>query len=107
MQVFEGNGTRGAEIFSHGHFLKYLRFFIHGANLPERVKQGMAEQIGEPKWFTTGDHEPVRKRARELARANGLNSTHAEDFERFCCDLGLSASSAQSIGKAVKTVRGR
>src|SRR5437773_7602245 len=36
-QVFESNGTVGEAIYSHGNFLKYLRYFIFGPALPVAV----------------------------------------------------------------------
>jgi hypothetical protein len=33
LEVFEGNGTRGRDIFRHPHFEQYLRYFIYGPKL--------------------------------------------------------------------------
>lgn len=55
MEIFIGNGTSGAEMFSHGNFLKYLRYFIHGADLPDQVKKEMAQVAGDPTHFTSGE----------------------------------------------------
>ncbi|HWV55072.1 hypothetical protein [Pseudorhodoplanes sp.] len=35
--LFERNGTVGVEIYQHPHFLKYLRYFLFGADLPPDV----------------------------------------------------------------------
>ncbi|MEJ1128407.1 hypothetical protein V9L20_12560 [Variovorax sp. CCNWLW225] len=80
LEVFEGNGTQGTDIFSHRNFLKYLRFFIHGANLPITIKVAMRDQVENPQWFTSGDREPLRKLARQLARAHGLDGSSADEF---------------------------
>ncbi|MGJ7572943.1 hypothetical protein ACSFBX_20610 [Variovorax sp. RB2P76] len=102
---FEGNGTRGAEIFAHGNFLRYLRFFIHGANLPQLVINAVRDQIGNLEWFSSGDLEPLRKLVRRLAREHSLDTRNADDFMQLCADLGLSATDADSICRAVKQVK--
>jgi hypothetical protein len=107
LEIFEGNGTKGAAIFSHGNFLKYLRFFIHGANLPSALKLAMRAQVGDAGWFTSGDREPLRKLARQLARAHGLDGSSADEFMYLCADLGLDVDDADSVRRAVKDVKGR
>ncbi|WP_198087007.1 hypothetical protein [Variovorax sp. E3] len=107
LEVFEGNGTRGAEIFSHGNFLKFLRFFIHGAELPLAVKVAMRDQVDNPQWFTSGDREPLRKLGRQLARAHCLDGSSADEFMYLCADLGLDVDDADSVRRAIKDVRAR
>jgi hypothetical protein len=36
-EVFESNGTKGKNILRHPNFIKYLEYFINGANVPEDV----------------------------------------------------------------------
>src|SRR5260370_25677021 len=43
--VFERNGTKGREIFEHPHFLKFLRYFLFGASLPEDAIREFAERV--------------------------------------------------------------
>src|SRR5690606_35993941 len=35
--IFENNGTSGDEVLRHPHFLKHLRYFIYGPDLPAEV----------------------------------------------------------------------
>jgi hypothetical protein len=42
-QIFESRGIFGVDIFSQGTFLKYLKYFILGADLPIDLKSKMAE----------------------------------------------------------------
>lgn len=105
LEVFEGNGTRGADIFRHGNFLKYLRFFIHGAKLPITIKVAMRDQVENPRWFTSGDREPLRKLARQLVRAHGLDGSSADEFMYLCAELGLAIDDADSVRRAVKDVK--
>ncbi|NYT68842.1 hypothetical protein [Pusillimonas noertemannii] len=105
MEVFIGNGTSGAEIFSHGNFLRHLRYFIHGADLPDQVKAEMAEAVGEPAHFYSGELEPITRMARRLARSTGRGSACADDFFQLMSDIGVGPHHAESIRKTVKTVR--
>lgn len=41
-EIFESNGTKGEEILSHPHFLKYLKYFIYGSELSEPLKSNLA-----------------------------------------------------------------
>lgn len=105
LQVFEGNGTVGADIFGHGNFLRHLRYFIHGVALPERIKTQMAELVGDPSYFTSGDLEPVRKLARQLARSSGLGSASSDSFFQLMNDVGVSPGCWDSGRRAVLSVR--
>ena len=56
-QIFEQNGTRGTDIFSHPDFLKYLKYFIHGADLPTTLK----DQLSSMKQAFSYDDDFVEK----------------------------------------------
>src|SRR5688572_18811033 len=51
-QVFERNGTRGAEIFEHPHFKEYLRYFLFGAELPDNVIAEFEQEVSNPQWVS-------------------------------------------------------
>lgn len=42
-EVFESNGTKGQEIFKHPHFIKYLKYFVEGANLNLHLTKSILE----------------------------------------------------------------
>lgn len=104
-QVFEDNGTRGTDIYAHGNFLKYLRFFVHGPNLPPAVVSAMREQVGDPQWFGGSDIQPLVALARKLARAHGLDAESDEAFMQLGADLELSADHAAALRRAVRSIR--
>lgn len=104
MQVFDGNGTSGVAIFGHGNFLPHLRYFIHGAALPEHIKVEMTTQVGDPSNFTGEDLEPICKLARQLARSSGLGASSAAKFFQLMNDIGLSPDDADSVRRAVLSV---
>ena len=105
MEVFEWNGTSGAAIFSHGNFLPHLRYFIHGAALPEHIKVEMTKLVGDPSNFTCGDLEPIRRLARHFVRSSRLGASAADKFFQLMNDIGLSPYDADSVRRAVLSVR--
>ena len=105
MQVFAGNGTSGTAIFGHGNFLRHLRYFIHGAALPDSIKARIASSVGDTSNFTSGDLEPIRKLARQLARSSGLGASSADAFFQLMNDTGLNPNCADSVRRTVLSVR--
>lgn len=46
-EVFEGNGTKGLDIFYHGHFLAYFKYFIFGPALPSTLIDEFCTKLDE------------------------------------------------------------
>lgn len=107
LQVFEKNGTCGPAIFRHGNFLKYLRYFVFGPDLPKPIIETFQQKVidcGEP--FSSGDSITVGDLARQLTRSHGLEAgTAAEEFYKLALDCGLDASKARFVRDAVKKLR--
>lgn len=105
-QVFERNGTRGESIFRHPHFLKYLRYFIYGPDLPASVIQDFEGKVVSCGRVSPSDVIPLANYARQQARAFGLDpSVAAEEFFKLALECGLDASDAGSIRSTVKRLR--
>lgn len=102
--LFERNGRQGEEIYTHPHFLKYLRYFLFGAQLPERVIAEFEEVVGNPEWLTSGDVTEITKGTRRLVRECGLLGED-EEFYRLALDMGLGQLFAKTVRDAVKQVR--
>ena len=97
-QIFERNGCRGEAILRHPHFLAYLRYFIHGADLPPRVAAEFRAAVEECGMVTSSDVVPLGHKARRLARQLGLAPHDArEEFFKLALDCGLSAGTAIAI----------
>jgi hypothetical protein len=104
--VFERNGCTGADIYTHPHFIPFLRYFLFGADLPEAVISAFEETVGNPQWVTSSDIVPIGKSARDLARRRHLDKTDASaEFFKLCLDMGLGSSTAESIMRSVKQIR--
>lgn len=104
--VFEKNGTSGADILEHPHFLKYLEYFIFGPRLPERALTAFAETVEDLGPITSGDIQTLTKLSRALTRTHGLNSAGASDeFFKLALEHGLDPAYADIIRKAVRSVK--
>lgn len=105
-ELFERNGTKGQEIYTHPSFLKYLRYFIYGANLPAAVVAAFENTVGNPDWVSSGDIQGICKSVRALMRQFALDKGRApEEFYRLSLDFGLSHTYAEAVKRAAKQVR--
>jgi hypothetical protein len=105
MQVFIDNGTSGRDILSHPNFLKYLRYFVCGPDLPEHVVEEFRQRAAEP----FGDAEQLRAlargRARELLRGGRRRPEGLEEeFFKLATECGLDVGEAKLIRKDVMNV---
>lgn len=104
-ELFERNLRQGS-ILEHPHFLAYLRYFIHGPDLPESVIDSFAAQVAECGHVTSSDVVPLAKHAKRLTRSHGLNAHDAsEEFYKLALEHGLDSGYAEIIRKQVRTVR--
>lgn len=104
--LFERNGCTGADIYTHPHFVPYLRYFLFGADLPDAVIIKFEEKVGNPQWVTSSDIVPIGKFARDFTRQHRLDVSDAPDeFFKLCLDMGLSLSTAESVMRSVKQIR--
>jgi len=94
------------KMIRHGHFLKYLRYFIHGADLPLPIITAFARAVEDCEPITSGDIATLMSTARKLAHTNQLEpKSGAEEFYKLCLDLNLSPSEATSICSSVLKIR--
>lgn len=104
-RLFEEQGPPDDDIFEHPNFLKYLRFLIHGSDLPQPVIDAVRHLVGNPRYFSLSDAVSAGKTVRKLVRDHGLDARRADDFLHLCADLDLSHMGADSIRQAVRNVR--
>jgi hypothetical protein len=103
---FESNGVRGAAIWQHAHFLKYLRYFVHGPDLPATAIAAFRRKVEQCGQITSGDIDPLCRTARELARTHTLKGdAAAEEFFKLALESGLDPSWARMIRDRVRSVR--
>lgn len=102
--LFERNGRKGDEIYTHPNFLKYLRYFLFGAQLPEAAIAEFEQVVGNPEWVSSSDVTDITKGTRAIVRKFGLQGGE-EEFYRLALDVGLSQSFAKYVRDAAKQVK--
>lgn len=107
--MFERNNCFGQDIYIHPHFLKYLRYFLFGAYLPNSVitkfEACVEDVVGSPDYITSGDYEPISKCARSLIREYSLQDDPREEFFKLCLDMGFCHFSAETIRQNIGNIR--
>lgn len=105
-QMFEANGVYAPEVYTNPHFLRFLRYFLHGADLPQPVITAFEQQVGNPEWFTSGDYPALRTLVRSLMRQHRLDNGYApEEFYKLTLDVGLDSYAAADIRRCAMSVR--
>jgi hypothetical protein len=103
---FIKHGNDHDETLRHPHFLKYLRYFIHGADLPAAIIRRYTEAVKDCGMVSSSDIPELGATARNLARTHGLEgSAAADEFFKLSLDLGLSAGQSARIRESVKQLR--
>lgn len=106
LALFQRSGNQGDEILRHPHFLPYLRYFIHGADLPKVAVETFSTAVDGCGDVTSGDIIPLGKLARQLIRSHALRPEKAcEEFFKLAIDLGLSLMSATAIRNSARLAR--
>jgi len=105
-QIFENNGTAGAEILAHPNFWKFLQYFIYGPDLPSSVLAKFKEAASFSGYLTSGDVNDLTPEARAVVRSARLNPHEAADeFHKLALECGAMPSSAEIIRNSVRSVR--
>jgi hypothetical protein len=101
---FVKNGKKGDDIFRDPNFLKHLRYWVYGPDLPPVVLDGFAAEVATCRPVTSGDLPALRYYAKQQTRAHALDGgTAAEEFYKLALECGLDEFEARSIRNAVKT----
>lgn len=105
-EMFERNGVYAPEVYTNPHFLRFIRYFLYGAELPAVVINAFEAQVGNPEWFTSGDYPPLRSLVRNLMRQNRLDHHAApEEFYKLTLDVGLGHYAAHDVRHTAMQVR--
>lgn len=102
---FLANAGSYEDMYRHNHFLAYLRYFIYGPDLPRSLVDAFAKAVEACGPVTSGDVDPLRRKARALARQYGLNTADADKFYQLALETMGPSSYAEAIYRAVKDVR--
>lgn len=99
---FAKNNSTNEAIYTHPHFLPFLRYFIYGPDLPEHVISAFEDVV--PKHVTSSDIIPICNEARKLAKELDLRRA-PEEFFKLALEVGLDLYSAQMVRKKIVQAR--
>lgn len=89
-QVFESNGTCGDDIFRHAHFIKYLRYFINGPDLPKAATEGFCKILNDDEGTSGMILDQLHRYVRSCVREYRLDRYSAgSEFYRLAVELGI------------------
>lgn len=103
-ELFLANAKTNENMFRHNHFLAYIRYFVFGPNLPEELIASFRKSVEACGNITSGDIDPLRTKARALARQYKLNKTNADEFYKLALET-MGHSHADSIRDAIMQVK--
>lgn len=89
-QIFESNGVCGKEIYRNPHFIKHLRYFINGPDLPEAAINRFCKILNDDAG-TSGEIVDQRHRfVRSCVREFDLDRhSAASNFFKLAIELGI------------------
>ena len=106
LEVFEGNRTKGRDIFRHPHFLPYLRHFIQGPDLPRHAINGLCRILNEDAGTSGMLMKQYKAHARDCVRRLGLERRHAaREFFRLGIEIGMDQYDVDVLRKAAMNTR--
>ncbi len=104
-QGFEKNGISGKKLLRHHDFIKYLRYFIHGPNLPQDTIRGFCNIIKDDAGTSGMVLKQVESYVRKEVKAKGLPRTDAaEEFFKLAHEIDRP-DLAENVRSAAKDVR--
>mgnify|MGYP000955575263 CR=1 FL=1 len=104
-EIFERNGTNGNSILSHGNFVKYLIYWVNGANVDKEIKNIAANTIVNDYYK---DHDCITKffnAIRSKIPRNHQNSEFSEEIFKLAIDSGMSLMYATLLRDKVRSVK--
>jgi hypothetical protein len=105
-ELFERNGTAGEDIYHHPNFLKHLRYFLMGADLPQSAIDEFSAKAFAYGQVSGSDALMLGKLARDLTRRHSLAPHEAHDeFYKLALDCGIYQGHAARIEQIVKETR--
>ena len=105
-EQFEKNETSGPEILRDPNFLRYLRYFMFGPNLPTRIRRQFGALIDDLSPVTSGDIQRLRQFARDAVRQEELERlSAAEELFKLALEAGLGVAEARQVRDAAMAVR--
>ena len=103
LEVFVSNGTDGEEIFAHGDFLKYLRYWIFGPDLPPSFVDGFCACVNDDRGTSGNMRKGLMSYVRQATRVHALR---AEDVREEVYKLSLECGLGDDLSRVVRDALG-
>lgn len=104
--IFERNGASGREIYERPRFLKYLKYFLDGADLPAPLIGRFVEKVRDIGHVSGSDALDLAKEARSEVRRFGLTPHDAsEEYYKLALDCGIAQMWANTIRENLRRMR--
>lgn len=102
-EIIIKNDRSGDNVYTNPSFLKFLHYFLYGANLQELVIAEFSEKVRACGRVGPSDALDLGNVARKMVREHGLSACDAaEEFYKLALDCDVFVSHAIRIGEAVK-----
>lgn len=100
---FRRNTPDREEMIRHPHFLKFLRYFIFGADLPHDLREEFAKRVADCYHVNGSDALELGDWARGEVRKRRMDGPRsAEEFHKLALDCGIHAMWVGTIYDRVK-----
>lgn len=105
LDTFKENLSSGEEIMKHPHFLKYLKYFIYGPELPSSLILELGK-IKEEVFYDEEFFNRAKPIVRAYCKSSGLNKASlAEEFYKLCLELEIESGYREPIRNYVMRVK--
>jgi hypothetical protein len=107
-ELFERNKTTGDDIYRHPNFLRHLRYFLSGAELPSDVVELFSRKAQSHGHVGPSDALELGTLARDLSRKFRLLpeiEATAEEFYKLALDCGIYQGHAAVVRDRVRSMK--
>ena len=104
-EVFESNGTKGKAIFKHPHFIKYLIYFINGANVSNDIYEVSKASIENTSFQDDAISNifAYLKFTKSIPKDKANRNNFANEIFKLVVDLGFEPDLCINIRKKIMT----
>lgn len=105
-EIFEGNGTKGDDIYRHPLFLPFLDYFILGPNLPKGIIDRFCQIVASEPYISGSDLQEIKQFVRNATREYALVPREAcEEFYKLALECGLGVDYSRFVRETVRSMR--
>ncbi|MDZ4667529.1 MAG: hypothetical protein SGJ00_06565 [bacterium] len=100
-QIFEDNGTKGEMIFKDGNFLKYLKYFLYGPDLPMSLISQL-KGVCKGHYYSDEFVENAKPIIRTFFKQSNISQKGiATEIYKLCLELGIGQVYSKQLRDSV------